>query len=241
MENALESAAELRDELAKIQDISYLYHEARCVRLHDGSAINVFGSPYSRRNGPWAFGYDGDGPWARLESQTLDILVSHGPAQGLCDADGQGRPDGCAEFLRALERVRPRLVVCGHRHEGRGSVEIAWDSSGSHAVRRWRDPGRGSGRLSLVDLTRPRTGRRREAAAWADDARLTISGSLTTAPATVDEVADWEAESGLSRTCVVNAAIVAKSFGVVKQQQSFNKPIVVDVELGSGAEERVAQ
>jgi Calcineurin-like phosphoesterase len=240
VENALERAAELREQLAKSRDINYLCHEARCVKLHDGSTINVFGSPYSRRNGPWAFGYgddDCDGVWARLESK-LDILISHGPAQGLCDADSQGKADGCAGLLRALERVRPRLVVCGHRHEGRGSVEIEWDSSGSHAVRRWLDPGRDGGRLSLVDLTRPKTGRGRGPEAWADDGRLTtaVLGSLLArAPATA------EAESGLSRTCVVNAAIVATSYGMVKQHAGFNKPIVLDVELRSGAEEGVAQ
>jgi hypothetical protein len=244
----LEKAAELRDEMSKSQDVTYLRHEAACVRLQDGTAINVFGSPLSRKNGPWAFGYadeDGDGLWANVdETKKLDILISHGPALGLCDSDSHGQADGSAALLRALERVRPRLVVCGHRHEGRGSVEVAWGSSGSHAVRRWRDPGGDSGRLSLVDLTRPSTGHRE--AAWADNGRLTTesqagSGSRLRITTTADAATHWEEKGEQSKTCVVNAAIVAKSHG--QPQSSFNKPMVVDVELWSGTPEsgQVAQ
>jgi Calcineurin-like phosphoesterase len=228
VENALEKAAELRGQIGR--RLTYLCHEAACVRLQDGWTIKVFGSPYSRRRGQWAFGYgddEGDGLWARLDEEKVDVVVSHGPAQGLCDADSHGQADGCAALLRALERARPRLVVCGHRHEGRGSVEIAWGSSGSHAVRRWRDPGRDGGRLSLVDLTQPGT----ERGAWADDGRLTTTGRAASG---------WEgpqASSGRSSTCVVNAAILAQSHG--QAQRPHNRPMVVDVEVGgSGAEER---
>ena len=225
VENALEKAAELREQIGR--SLTYLCHEAACVRLQDGSTISVFGSPYSRRNGPWAFGYgdeDGDELWAKLDDEKVDILVSHGPAQGLCDADSHGRADGCAALLRALERVRPRLVVCGHRHEGRGSVEIAWGSSGSHAVGRWRDPGRDGGRLSLVHLARPGTERGRRREAWADGGRLTTTKRA--APG-------WEA---LSSTCFVNEAILAQSHAPAKRPH--NRPMVVDMELGSGAEQR---
>lgn len=215
-ENALDEAALLRAHAG--DGLTYLCHQAACVGLQDGSTINVFGSPYSRRNGAWAFGYDdadGDRLWAPLEK--VDVLVSHGPAQGLCDADRQSRPDGCAALLRALERARPRLVVCGHRHEGRGCVEVAWGPSGSHAVRRWRDPGR-AGRLSLVDLARPN-----QQAAWADDGGLTTAGR----PAS-----GWAPDSGLSHTCVVNAAILAHSFGEAKRPH--NRAVVVDLEIGRG-------
>jgi Icc-related predicted phosphoesterase len=49
----------------------------------------------------------------------VDVLVVHGPCKGLVDGNA-----GCPLLLRhVLERVRPRLVVCGHIHEARGVAE----------------------------------------------------------------------------------------------------------------------
>mmetsp|Transcript_69848 Transcript_69848/g.160588 ORF Transcript_69848/g.160588 Transcript_69848/m.160588 type:complete len:122 (+) Transcript_69848:498-863(+) len=45
----------------------------------------------------------------------VDIVIAHGPAKGLVDADV-----GCRALRSAMAKVRPRLVVSGHIHQARG-------------------------------------------------------------------------------------------------------------------------
>jgi hypothetical protein len=58
-----------------------------------------------------------------------------------------------------LWRVRPRLAICGHVHEGRGAEIITWDLNMSNikykesGVRVCSDPGKDNKKISLVDLT----------------------------------------------------------------------------------------
>jgi Icc-related predicted phosphoesterase len=51
------------------------------------------------------------------------VLVSHSPPKGLVDADSAGRGLGSTAVLAAIERCRPRLVVCGHIHASAGRRE----------------------------------------------------------------------------------------------------------------------
>lgn len=152
--------------------------------------FTVFGSPYSPKIGMWAFGYDNKTPpnppvgtHPPEEKQTAagcavptaealwsaiplgaDIVVTHTPPYTHCDeAASKRRALGCEALRRALWRVRPKLAVCGHVHEGRGAERVRWDVLGASQAayaelgtpERWEDPGAGPGsnKMSLVDLT----------------------------------------------------------------------------------------
>ncbi|SRR5581483_611122 len=49
------------------------------------------------------------------------VMVLHSPPRGHCDRSGSGEHLGSEAILRAIERRRPPLAVCGHIHEAWGS------------------------------------------------------------------------------------------------------------------------
>jgi Icc-related predicted phosphoesterase len=48
------------------------------------------------------------------------VLVSHSPPQGAVDLSSRGQSLGSTAVRAVIERVRPRLVVCGHIHGSAG-------------------------------------------------------------------------------------------------------------------------
>jgi uncharacterized protein len=48
------------------------------------------------------------------------VLAVHSPPRGHVDVSGAGRHLGSEAVLRAIERTRPRLALCGHIHESWG-------------------------------------------------------------------------------------------------------------------------
>jgi Icc-related predicted phosphoesterase len=48
------------------------------------------------------------------------VLVSHSPPHGAADVSSRGQSLGSVAVRRAVERVRPALVVCGHIHGSAG-------------------------------------------------------------------------------------------------------------------------
>jgi len=86
----------------------------------------VYGSPWSSRFYDWAFnvsrGKASAELWARIPDEA-DVLITHGPPLGRGDrtsAPGNLHV-GCYDLLRQVqERIKPRVHVFGHIHEGRG-------------------------------------------------------------------------------------------------------------------------
>ena len=61
---------------------------------------------------------DRSGEFARA----CEVLVMHEPPRGILDDIGGGRHIGLPEHLEALQRLRPKVVLCGHCHESPGVV-----------------------------------------------------------------------------------------------------------------------
>ncbi|KAM4057757.1 calcineurin-like phosphoesterase [Hirsutella rhossiliensis] len=89
-------------------------------------SIRVFGSPWTPRCGNWAFQYgkgDGDRETLGTAPADTDVMLMHGPPKGHLDDGGKG----CGRLLAEVWRVRPKVVVCGHIHAGRGEEWLRFD------------------------------------------------------------------------------------------------------------------
>ena len=96
------------------------------VVLH-GSGRVIDGVPFFGLGGgvpptpfPWSFDLSEEEADARLaECPDGAVLAVHSPPSGYVD-EAFGRHLGSEAILRAIERRRPRLVVCGHIHQAWG-------------------------------------------------------------------------------------------------------------------------
>ena len=91
--------------------------------LH-GQALEIGGADFFGLGGgvpptpfPWSFDLTEDEAAAKLESCPEGaVLVVHSPPRGYLD-EVHGRHLGSRSVLEAIERKRPRLVLCGHIHQ----------------------------------------------------------------------------------------------------------------------------
>ncbi|KAL9085255.1 MAG: hypothetical protein Q9165_007689 [Trypethelium subeluteriae] len=273
--------------LTNSPSITYLNHASSHIRLTSSSGpqtqFSVFGSPHVPSRGHWAFGYDSVADALRLWGdipQETDIVVAHTPPKGLCDNSPKWGPSaGCAELRNTIERVRPRLVVCGHVHEGRGAMRLKWSRIFDGGVMQQEEIdlnyAQRTKKQCVVDLTGKAYAR--PSNVWGHE-EMIASSHLTpdvcakacssTIPATAEqrfvasgnlspirhvvstsEMLQPEADlpfalnpslkkkdaeelghlTGRNDTCIINAAILATSYGV--KPKRFNKPIIVDIDL----------
>jgi uncharacterized protein len=70
---------------------------------------------------PWNKVLD-EGEAAQLLKQCPEdaVLVSHSPPHGIADRQQDGRHDGSAALRDGVLERRPRIVICGHIHNGWG-------------------------------------------------------------------------------------------------------------------------
>ena len=89
----------------------------------NGRTLKIYGSPITPRCGNFGFQYDPDEDiWADTVPDDTDIALTHGPPAVHLD---EGK--GCRDLLKELWRARPKLVVFGHIHGGRGEEMITFD------------------------------------------------------------------------------------------------------------------
>lgn len=88
--------------------------------------LRFWGSPWTPWFLGWAFNWPQGESMKRLWDQipdNADVVVTHGPPRGHGDRTEDGRDEGCPDLLGALRRVRPKLHVFGHIHEGYGVTQ----------------------------------------------------------------------------------------------------------------------
>jgi Icc-related predicted phosphoesterase len=101
-----------------------------CVYLMDGGVrlegLNIYGSPWQPWFFDWAFnlqrGAEIKEKWDMIPDD-VDILVTHGPPYHVLDETRRGKAVGCRDLLDAIARVRPKVHIFGHIHEGYGRFD----------------------------------------------------------------------------------------------------------------------
>ena len=109
-----ESAEELR---AAIRADTIVLHGEEA----EFGGLRLFGLGYGvpvTPFGPWSCDLDEAAAAAMLQPcQTADILVTHSPPKGVVDATSNGMSVGSESIREAIERIQPKLALCGHIHD----------------------------------------------------------------------------------------------------------------------------
>jgi Icc-related predicted phosphoesterase len=105
----------------------------RCHYLEDGGVelfgLRIWGTPWQPWFSDWAFNAprrDGESFLAtKFDAIPVDtnIVVAHGPPRGYGDRT-RDEHVGSTAMTATLERVQPRLMVCGHIHPGYGRYQL---------------------------------------------------------------------------------------------------------------------
>lgn len=89
--------------------------------------LKIYGSPWQPWFHDWAFNLRRGEPlrktWAKIPEDS-QIVITHGPPQGVLDRCFDGREVGCQDLLERLQVVRPRLHLFGHIHEAYGQRQV---------------------------------------------------------------------------------------------------------------------
>ncbi len=111
--------------------------DLRCHYLEDERTelfgLRIWGTPWQPRFYGWAFNTPrrhGERFLAtkfELIPADTQILVCHGPPRGYGDHTGRsdGQPHvGSTALTETIQRIQPRLMVCGHIHSGYGRYRL---------------------------------------------------------------------------------------------------------------------
>lgn len=108
----------LRNACADWKETTVLHGEGIAI---DG--IEFFGLGAGIPITPWGWSFDLSDEQATAELEGAPeggVLILHSPPKGHCDHSGGGDSLGSPALASAIERLQPRLAVCGHIHESWG-------------------------------------------------------------------------------------------------------------------------
>lgn len=99
-----------------------------CDSVCKVEGLKIWGSPWTPTFLDWYFMKDRGDPikemWDKIPND-IDILITHGPPFGIQDqVDTAEKFLGCEELRNAILRIKPKLHVFGHIHEGFGHVQF---------------------------------------------------------------------------------------------------------------------
>lgn len=127
---------EVRDSLfesAKDANILLLDEGSYKFRLRNGALLRVYASPYTPSFGDvlsgssaWGFQYDPNEGHQFDIPQNVDVVITHGPPEGILDYTASRQRAGCRHLFQAVNRARPRLHCFGHVHKGWGGLLATW-------------------------------------------------------------------------------------------------------------------
>jgi len=111
----------INDENLSQSDCYYLEDSFMTIEDPEFSRpIKIYGTPWQPWFYNWAFNVPRDKLYLHWEKIPLDtdILITHGPPQGIGDMNLEGESCGCSSLRYYIEKIKPALNVSGHIHEG---------------------------------------------------------------------------------------------------------------------------
>ncbi|KAK5744617.1 hypothetical protein LTR17_002012 [Elasticomyces elasticus] len=104
--------------------VIYLNNSCTMLKFRGGRTLKVYGNPWTRRHGNWAFQYaPGEDVFSNRIPEDTDIVITHSPPRFHLDIAAWGDDF----LLRDIWRVRPRLHIFGHLHAGCGQEVVEWN------------------------------------------------------------------------------------------------------------------
>jgi Icc-related predicted phosphoesterase len=89
--------------------------------------VRFYGTPWQPRFFDWAFNLDRGEPlrhkWSLIPAD-VDVLITHGPPEGILDRTVRGERAGDRDLRERVEQLAPRVHLFGHIHEAYGTARL---------------------------------------------------------------------------------------------------------------------